>query len=327
MTVPRISILIPTRNRAAEVPAAIRSALAQDHPDVEVVVSDNASTDASPAVLATVRDPRLRCVRQERDLGMVGNWNACLALASGDLVLVLSDDDVLFPHAARTLAAAMADPGVVLAYGLVDIVDDHDVAPRRSPEGPAREPAADFVRGRLLRGGVREPYLCATAFRRADLTELGGFPEVGNLADLTVEVRLCAHRPGNVVCVPESLGRYRRHVGSLSVDPARAIQGFEAVREYLLHDPMVPEDAARHYALAATWGFLLWRTMRTSANRRQRLADVQRAFAAGLPWTRCAAAIGLIVIPRALLHGLRWAFRAARPRIPEGSQSGSTPGG
>jgi hypothetical protein len=314
LTVPRLSILIPTRNRAAYLAGALSSARAQDLPDIEIIVSDNASTDGTSALLAGLADPRVRTVRQEQDLGMVGNWNACLALARGDLVLVLSDDDELYPHAARTLAAAMNEPGAILAYGLVDVVDGSDLWLHRSPAGPAREVGADFVRGRLLFGACREPHLCATVFRRSTLLEQGGFPEVGNLADLTAEVRLGARLPGEVLCIPEALGRYRHHGGSLTADPRRALGGFGAVRDHLLADPAVPAAAVRHYATTGLWSFLIWRKVGVGVGAGRGLADLRLALSAGLPWGRRIPALGLVLAPRPLLLALRWAHRRMRGR-------------
>jgi hypothetical protein len=319
----RLSILIPTRNRATYLAGAVRSALAQDHSDIEVIVSDNASTDETPAAMGAISDPRLRYFRQERDLGMVGNWNACVARASGDLVLLLSDDDELLPGAARMLVAAMADAEVILAYGLVDIIDGDDRWMRRSPAGPPREAGADFVRGRLLFGARREPYLCSTVFRRAALARIGGFPEVGNLADLTVEVRLCAQGSGDVVCVQEPIGRYRHHSGSLTADPARAIAGFADVRSHLLRDAAIPARAVRHYASAGLWSFLVWRKVGVGVGPRRALADLRLAVGAGLPWTRRVPALGLALAPTFVLLGIRRVLRSLRAVRPPATAGGS----
>jgi glycosyltransferase involved in cell wall biosynthesis len=302
-----VSILIPTRNRAEYLAAAVHSALAQDLPGIEVIVSDNASTDATQRVLAGIADPRLRTVRQEEDLGMVGNWNACLALATGEFVLVLSDDDELLPHAIRSLAYAM-EPGRSLAYGLVDIIDAAGRFLRRSLPGPACEGGADFIRGRLAWGGRREPYLCALMMRRSEVVKLGKFPAIGNLTDLAVEVRLCAHGGGEVVCVRETVAKYRTHPGALSWDPLKAISGFAALRDHLLDDAAVPAEAVRHYADVGTRMFLLGRRMIARIGSRQALADLRTATPCLSRWS-WSIALAASILPLPLLDLVRWCMK------------------
>ena len=79
MTAPRFSVLLPTRNGGAQVEGAIRSVLESPREDIELVVSDNASTDATPDIVAQFGDdPRLNAVRQTEGLDVTENWNACL---------------------------------------------------------------------------------------------------------------------------------------------------------------------------------------------------------------------------------------------------------
>ncbi len=94
---PRISILIPTYNRARYLADALESALAQDYPNYEVVVSDNASTDGTAEVVARyLADPRLRYYRNPENLGIGANWTKLLYdYARGDYGKCLPDDDYL----------------------------------------------------------------------------------------------------------------------------------------------------------------------------------------------------------------------------------------
>jgi glycosyltransferase involved in cell wall biosynthesis len=122
-----VTIAIPTFNRAATLERAVDSALAQTHDDLEVVVSDNASTDATAALLARLAaaDPRLRVVRQDHNRGMVANLDAAFALARGDHVMLLADDDWLAPRCVEAALAALRDaPGAVAALGRVSYVRD-----------------------------------------------------------------------------------------------------------------------------------------------------------------------------------------------------------
>ncbi len=96
---PLVSIGIPTYNRALSLVHAVESALAQDYPNLEIVVSDNASTDETNSVCAAfcMKDRRIRYVCQPRNLGMTENFRRALASSRGEFFMWLSDDDWLDP--------------------------------------------------------------------------------------------------------------------------------------------------------------------------------------------------------------------------------------
>lgn len=91
----RVTVFIPTYNRAQLLRQTIESALGQSHADLGVVVSDNASTDETSAVVEGFGDPRIRYIRRSTNLGLVGNFNACLEEAKTEFTLILPDDDLL----------------------------------------------------------------------------------------------------------------------------------------------------------------------------------------------------------------------------------------
>ena len=118
---PRYSVLLPTRNGAALLEGCLRSVLDQDYEDFELVVSDNASEDETPEILARyASDPRIRLLRQERALGVTDNWNAALTASSGERITLLGDDDALLPgyfQRADALVERHGDPDVLLYNG------------------------------------------------------------------------------------------------------------------------------------------------------------------------------------------------------------------
>lgn len=95
---PLVTIAIPTFNRAALLRRCVQLALSQTYSNIEVLVSDNASTDDTPKVLHELRNQRLRVVRQETNIGLLPNWNACLAAARGEYIVFASDDDEISPQ-------------------------------------------------------------------------------------------------------------------------------------------------------------------------------------------------------------------------------------
>ncbi len=103
----KVSVVIPTYNRARVVGAAIDSALAQTHDRLEIIVVDDGSTDDTAERVGRRRDPRLRYVRREH-AGVSSARNTGIAAATGDLVSFLDSDDLWKPEKIETEVAALA---------------------------------------------------------------------------------------------------------------------------------------------------------------------------------------------------------------------------
>jgi hypothetical protein len=97
---PMVTIGIPTFNRAELLAVALRSALDQTYPNVEVIVSDNASTDQTQEHCARLArsDPRLRYLRQDKNLGATANFQSALEESCGEYFMWLADDDWIEPN-------------------------------------------------------------------------------------------------------------------------------------------------------------------------------------------------------------------------------------
>jgi glycosyltransferase involved in cell wall biosynthesis len=94
---PRVTVGIPTYNRAEMLRASIDSVLSQPRSDVRLIVCDNASTDDTAEVVASFDDSRLSYVRSDVNVGMIGNYNRVIGLAETELLVLLPDDDLLYP--------------------------------------------------------------------------------------------------------------------------------------------------------------------------------------------------------------------------------------
>src|SRR5262249_29619062 len=121
VTNPRYSVLLPTRQGASLLEACVRSVLDQPYEQMELVVSDNNSDDGTAEILAGLAgDPRLRVVTQTETLRVTDNWNAALAASSGDLIVLLGDDDLLLDgyfERADELRERHGEPEVLLYNG------------------------------------------------------------------------------------------------------------------------------------------------------------------------------------------------------------------
>lgn len=94
---PRFSIVMPTRDRSDLLAHALTTATAQTHADVEIVVSDNASSDHTREVAHATGDPRVRYVRSDTVLDQPDSWEFAVDHARGEWVTILGDDDGMVP--------------------------------------------------------------------------------------------------------------------------------------------------------------------------------------------------------------------------------------
>src|SRR5580765_7156828 len=101
----RLTIVIPTLNRDYCVARAVDSALAQTSPDVDIIVSNNGSTDRTRELLGRYADPRLRVFYHPTTMPVAVHSNLLIDEARGELIVALSDDDWLEP----TFAERMLD--------------------------------------------------------------------------------------------------------------------------------------------------------------------------------------------------------------------------
>ena len=121
MSRPVLSVCIPTYNRGEELAARIRTWLAvAEGNDLEIVVSDNASTDGTKAAFAALSDPRLVYCRNERNVGAFENQLRAFAAAHGTWLMQLTDKDEIIPTALSPALAALR--GLAAACGSFRLV-------------------------------------------------------------------------------------------------------------------------------------------------------------------------------------------------------------
>lgn len=120
---PLISVCVPIYNNSATLARCLRSIVDQDG-DFEILVVDDASSDDSVAVAATMLRPGDRLTVNESNLGQVQNHNRCLELARGRYIQFVHCDDYLLPGALQKLARCFDDPSVGLAFAPRRVVTD-----------------------------------------------------------------------------------------------------------------------------------------------------------------------------------------------------------
>jgi len=218
---PCITIAIPYYRGRDYLDEAIRSVLAQTASEWLLLIVDDCGPEPADDVVAAFDDPRISYVRNESNLGLAGNWNECVRLATTPWVTILHGDDRLMPaYADRVLAAASAEPGVTALF--TDTINiDGDGAPTRT--------LADVAKGLLprrkddhvlkgdddLAGLLAGNYIvCPTMCLRRDL--VGPAPFDASLRfvpdwEFTTRVLM---EGGRLFAIRTPLLEYRRHGGS-----------------------------------------------------------------------------------------------------------------
>lgn len=211
-TAPRATVGIPVYNGERYLVEALDSVRAQDEPDIEIVISDNASTDATQEICraAARDDDRIRYHRQDTNRGGAWNFNHLVDLASTPYFTWAAADDVRRPAFVRRCLEVFADsdPATVLVYPRTQIIDatgtitedlnDRDLA---CDEPTPHERMAHFLRAQaahIFYGLHRTEALRSTrGIRRT----------VGN--DMVILAELACRGPFQLV--PEQLFLQRRH--------------------------------------------------------------------------------------------------------------------
>src|SRR5687767_5803737 len=107
----KFSICIPNYNYARFLGRTLRSVLDQSFADLEVIVSDNCSTDDSAKVAGGTGDPRVRLFRNRANVGFAGNLDRAASRAVGDWMILLSSDDLMLDEALATYASVVESLG------------------------------------------------------------------------------------------------------------------------------------------------------------------------------------------------------------------------
>jgi glycosyltransferase involved in cell wall biosynthesis len=206
---PKVSVLIPAYNYANFLDETIQSALGQTYTDFELLIVDNCSTDNTAEVVGKyLSDKRVSYHRNERNLGLVGNWNRCLELAKGEYIKFLCADDKFDSTILEKYVPVMdSDPGISLitcdkqAFG----AKSHETITPVTHKQPGHKSVLDMLLANYC--WIGEP--TSVMFRRRDL-KVGRFSnDYIQYVDWEFWIRLLAI--GDCYVVPEKLAYVRFH--------------------------------------------------------------------------------------------------------------------
>lgn len=287
---PLISVVVPAYNAARTIETTLRSVLRQTVDDIELIVIDDGSTDATPEIARSIDDARVHLLHQ-RNAGHASARNAGIAAARGRYVAVIDADDMWLPHKLqRQLMLLDGGPRIRALHGSAVFVDDSleplFVAP--SPDGKN-----DLLDVLCFRGLAA--MMVTLIIERTLLEQVGAFdPSLIILQDWELAIRLA--RLGELYSTSEPLGLYRLHATNQSKQVDLHIEPGERVLTRFFADPTLPPEVvarrsyvyAHFYAMLSGGAFQLRRPAYAAYWARRALASDPRVFSyiASLPARR-----------------------------------------
>lgn len=237
---PTVSVVMANFNGGAFLAEAVTSVLSQSMDDLELIVSDDASSDNSLDVLRRfiAVDPRLRLVTSDRTTGAGAARNRALEIARGAWLAVVDSDDLIHPRRLERLVACAVSRGAdIIADDQIYFSSDTRADPQRLfQQAQFAEPLVVDAEGLLADGFAGGPNMLGylkPVMRRPAIGELRYRTNLRVGEDLDFLLRL-ALSGLSVTVVPEPTYLYRRHRTSLSyrlapTDAAEMVGGFEAI--------------------------------------------------------------------------------------------------
>jgi len=219
-------VCIPVYNGGQFLAETMRSVLDQTYRDFELVVLDNACTDATNAIAHSFDDPRVRVETNPTTLPQTENWREVMRRCRAPLIKLVCADDLLHPRCLEYQVGPMeADPGLAVVAARRHMVDERSrvLVPRRGLNGLTGVRSSVEVARRVVRSGanpIGEPN--GVLFRREHYFAVGGWrPEWRWTMDLDLWLRLLQY--GEFLGLPETLAAFRIGRESLTAENEAAI--------------------------------------------------------------------------------------------------------
>lgn len=177
--VPAVSVCIPAFQAERHLQATLDSVLAQNYPNLEIVVVDNNSTDGTRSILEAIDDSRLRVIRNATTLPIADNFNLAIRRSRGMFVKLVCADDTLEPECVTKQADVLfKNANVALVAARTNFIDDDGELLRRGKglAGIVGRLSGEQLVRQMVRSGtnpVGPPV--AAMFRRVDFDRSGGF--------------------------------------------------------------------------------------------------------------------------------------------------------
>jgi hypothetical protein len=283
-----VSVVIPTFNRAWGLRRALESALAQTHPECEVIVVDDCSTDNTRKAVDEFGDAAFIYRRQKSRAGMVRNWGDGLGIASGEFVVFLADDDRLGPTFVESRLRSFTRPDAVACFSNYEV---HTPDGRLVRFGGHSHETETELRGLdLFHAALSRQWFVGTTLYRAEAVRKV-WPRISDddlVLDLGLNLRLTL-AGGSAVAIMQTDFELGEHAGQNSI--ARQTEVFEQTDRLLraLLADGLPKGYGRltRKELASwhtVWGRKLARHGMLTEARAHFVEAVRTSPGSGWPW-------------------------------------------
>jgi glycosyltransferase involved in cell wall biosynthesis len=228
-----VSICIPIYNGQKFLETCLDSAIGQTYRNIEIIIVDDCSTDNTLDIVDkyVAKDSRVKLFRNEKNIGLVANWNRCIELSAGEWIKFLFQDDVLTSNCIEVMIKALAVNDKIIASGRRLILDKSlDEATKKysinetltferlgiisnSPVYISPRKIASLAVKNISTNFIGEPTVIM--FKKEVVEQLGTFnPDIVQICDLEYFLRIACNY--GVKYIPQPLTYFRVHKGSAS---------------------------------------------------------------------------------------------------------------
>ncbi len=212
---PVVSICIPLWNKEAYIEEALSSALNQTYKSLEIIISNNASTDRSIEIINKFNDPRIKVYTNPENMGGMYNFRKVFSYATGKYMTYLSADDALDLTAiekAVTIMEAPENQDIVLVNSYIDIINEasETILIKKYPFGTGRISSYWAIRSNFIYGSncLGEPN--GTVWKKECYDKMAEPKFInGNGWTADLDLMLECLLQGNTYMIPEPLGKFR----------------------------------------------------------------------------------------------------------------------
>jgi glycosyltransferase involved in cell wall biosynthesis len=235
MNNPLVSICIPTYNGSAFLAQCIESATKQTYSNIEILAIDDKSSDDTCLLIEkyAATDTRIKLIRNEQNLGLVGNWNKCIDIAKGEWIKFLFQDDYFDVNCIKVMVENISDTDRIVTSGRNMVFEDSlDEAAKKysinetltfpklgihaeKPIAITAKQVSDFAANNICMNFIGEPTV--VMFRKDVAQEVGYVnPDMIQICDLEYFLRIATTYGIKYIPQPLTYFRAGAHKGSTS---------------------------------------------------------------------------------------------------------------
>lgn len=217
---PLVSICIPTYNGVPFIYESLQSAISQSYENLEILISDDGSTDDTLNVVKSFTDHRIRVVLNRNNHGVCGNFLNCVNNARGKYIKILCQDDLIYRDCvSKEVLAFETNPSVSVVTGASNVIDSNGevLITRRKYRIEKLISGIEFAKKSFMiaRNSYGEPTI--TMFKTEEVRKEGIYDEESPLFVMDWDACLSLSYSGNVYYIPDIIAAFRVDKSSTSV--------------------------------------------------------------------------------------------------------------